>query len=378
MGSSFFYSRPLDEDGQSDEPGWLGQWSAWGETAATRFSGADGPLSLNGEVATAILGADSRWGRWLAGVTLSHSLGEGDYTNPEAAGGAVTSRLTSVNPYAHYRLSDRASVWGVLGYGVGALTLTPDGPEAGIRTDLTNTMAAFGGRGVLSRRSGGFELAVVSDALVTNTVSESVENLAGATGATSRLRLMLEGSGSMHLATGGVLTPTLEAGLRYDGGDAETGAGVEVGAGLGYSAGQFAAEIKARTLLAHEDSAYEEWGFSGSIRSRPRSDGRGVVDESRVVLGHGAERRAVAVVESERERSDPRCGDERGAAVAGGVGLRRRGPAGPCVVVLVLGCGERRGWRAVTQDRPEADLRYERRGRARDRARWRRPEPQRR
>ena len=53
----------------------------------------------------------------------------------------------------------------------------------------------------------------------------------------------------MPLATGGALTPTLEAGLRYDGGDAETGAGVEIGAGLGYAAGRFAVQINARGLV---------------------------------------------------------------------------------------------------------------------------------
>ena len=116
----------------------------------------------------------------------------------------------------------------------------------------------------------------MSDALVTNTVSESVENLMGAAGQTSRLRLMLEGSGSMRLATGGVLRPTLEAGLRYDGGDAETGAGLEIGGGLGYAAGPLAVEVKARALLAHQDTEYEEWGFSGSIAYRPGSDGRGL------------------------------------------------------------------------------------------------------
>ena len=127
-----------------------------------------------------------------------------------------------------------------------------------------------------SGRAGAVELAIVSDALVTNTVSEAAQNLMGATGATSRLRLMLEGSGSMPLGTGGVLRPTLEASLRYDGGDAETGAGLEVGAGLGYAVGQLAVEVNARTLVAHEDIEYEEWGFSGSIRYRPRSDGRGL------------------------------------------------------------------------------------------------------
>ena len=131
MGSSFFYSRPLDEDGRAERPGWLGQWSAWGETAATRFSGADGKLSLNGEVATAILGMDSRWDRWLAGVTLSQSMGEGVYTHPTAAGGGVSSTLTSLNPYVHYRLNERTSFWGVAGYGVGGLK--PDAGRGGNR-----------------------------------------------------------------------------------------------------------------------------------------------------------------------------------------------------------------------------------------------------
>ena len=285
MGSSFFYSRPLDENGgPSDRPGWLGQWSAWGETAATRFSGADGPLSLDGEVATAMLGVDSRRDRWLAGVALAHSEGEGAYTHPEAAGGGVTSTLTSLNPYVHYRLNEQTSLWGVVGYGVGGLKLTPesagsDAARRAIETDLATAMAAFGGRGVLSVRSGrtgAFELAIVSDALVTNTVSEATENLMGAAGRTGRLRLMLEGSGSMPLGTGGMLKPTLEAGVRYDAGDAETGAGLEIGGGLGYATGRLEVEVNARALLAHEDTEYEEWGFSGSIRYRPRTDGRGL------------------------------------------------------------------------------------------------------
>ena len=291
MGSSFFYSRPLDEHGEAGGGrGWLGNWSAWGETAATRFSGADGPLALNGEVATATLGADSRWGRWHGGVALAYSEGDGVYTHPQAAGGAVRSTLTSLHPFARYEVNERTSVWGVLGYGVGGLTLTPDsavsGSEPGvgsgspgIETGLKTAMAAVGGRGVLSVRSsrfGAFEFAVVSDALVTNTVSDTVENLMGTAGQTSRVRVLLEGSGSIPLGNGGRLMPTLEAGLRYDDGDAETGSGLEVGAGLGYAAGALAVEVTGRMLLAHQDSDYEEWGFSGSIRYQPRPGGRGL------------------------------------------------------------------------------------------------------
>ena len=166
----------------------------------------------------------------------------------------------------------------MFGYGEGQLRLTPEGAESAIKTDLSNRMAAFGGRGLLSVRSGGasrFELALRSDALLTHTDSEAVHGLAGAQGATSRVRLLLEGSGSLPV-WGGTLRPTVEAGLRYDDGDAETGAGIELGGGLGFAAGRLAVQVNARGLVAHEDTAYEEWGFSGSVTYQPGKDGRGL------------------------------------------------------------------------------------------------------
>ena len=271
-GSSFFYSYGESKDASS------GPWTAWGESASTRFKGSEGALSLDGEVTTAMLGLDKRYGRWLVGSTLSHSRGEGGYRRSGALGGSVESTLTSLSPYVHYEWSETTSLFGVLGYGSGGLRLTPEGAESALETDLSNLMAAFGGRGLLSVRSvgaGQFELALRSDALLTRTDSEAVQGLQGAAGATSRVRLMLEGSGSMPLAGGGVLTPKFEAGLRYDAGDAETGAGLEVGGGLGYAAGNLSVEVNARALVAHEDTEYEEWGFSGSVVYNPGKDGRG-------------------------------------------------------------------------------------------------------
>ena len=276
MGSSFLYSRPADG---GDAPAWLGRWTAWGQTAETRFDGADGPLSVHGEVATATVGVDTRRERWLAGVAVSYSLGDGAYTQAQAGGGTLASTLASVSPFARFELNERTSLWGVFGHGAGRLSLRPDRAAAAMETDLTNTMTAFGARTALSAlagRAGRFELSLVSDARMTSTVSDTVAGLMGATGETSRVRLLLEGAGSMRLATGGALTPTLEAGLRYDGGDAETGAGVEIGAGLGYTAGRFAVQANARGLVAHEDAGYEEWGFSGAVRYRAADDGRGV------------------------------------------------------------------------------------------------------
>ncbi len=280
MGSSFSYSNVrAEQDADSPDAEGLNRWTAWGRMAATRFRGNDGPLSLNGEVATGMLGVDAAWNRWLAGVVLARSDGEGGYAHATASGGSLTSTLTSLHPFAHYRFNERTSVWGTIGYGLGDLSLTPEAATASINTDLRTSMAALGGRGVLSVRTGtvgSFELALRSDAMLTETRSGVSQNLLSATGATTRVRLILEGSGTLPLRTGGVLTPTLEAGLRYDGGDAETGAGLEIGGGLAYTSGPLSAQVNVRGLLAHEDAAYEEWGFSGSITYQPGKDNRGL------------------------------------------------------------------------------------------------------
>ena len=289
MGSSFVYAGAQDDDGQARTPGWLGAWSAWGRGAASWFSGADGGASLEGEVATAMLGVDSRWRRWRAGVVASHSRGQGTYTPPTAPGGAVASTLTALHPYAGYDVNARTSVWGVVGYGVGEVSLTPARATTARETDLTNTMAAVGGRAALSVRSGRagrFELALRSDARLTNTAADAVAGLVGATERTRLVRMMLEGAGTLPFALGGVLTPTVEAGLRYDTGDAETGAGLEVGGGLGYAVRRLAVTVNARGLLAHQDTAYEEWGFSGAMTYTPSADGRGL--SMRLGSGWGA------------------------------------------------------------------------------------------
>ena len=124
-----------------------------------------GPLSVNGEVATATLGFDSQWDRWIGGVALSYSEGEGAYTHRSAAGGGGEQFADEPDAVRQFtRSNDRTSVWGTLGYGVGDLTLTPEGASAGIETDLSTALAAFGGRGVLNARVAGIRLAWVSDA----------------------------------------------------------------------------------------------------------------------------------------------------------------------------------------------------------------------
>ena len=272
IGSSFRLSA-----GHAGGDGESRRLTAWGRASAAGFDGASGGVSVNGEVATFLLGADAAWNRWLAGVSVAHSLGAGAFRG--AAAGDLDSTLTAVHPYVRYRVTRRLTAWGVLGYGAGDLTLETAG--SAWRTDTSMRMAAAGARGVFLG-GGGLELAAKMDARVTHIGSGAAVGetglLGAASGGTSRLRLLLEGSRSFGFGETRTLTPTLELGVRRDGGDAETGAGVDIGGSLRYVDAALGLTIDAggRYLAAHEDDAYREWGASASIRIDPGTPGRGL------------------------------------------------------------------------------------------------------
>ena len=140
-------------------------------------------------------------------------------------------------------------------------------------------MGAFGGRGVLLSRAhgGGVDLAVKSDGFALQVSGEQTDESPAVTVDVSRVRLLLEGSVDVLSGPAGVLTPSLQVGGRYDGGAAETGAGLEVGGGLSYAypAWGLTLEAHGRLLLAHQDTDYEEWGAGGSLRLAPGAAGRG-------------------------------------------------------------------------------------------------------
>ena len=65
--------------------------------------------------------------------------------------------------------------------------------------------------------------------------------------------------------------PKLEAGVRHDGGDAASGLGVELGGGLAWSDPRLGLilDLSGRTLLAHEDSDFEDRGYSAALAFDP-------------------------------------------------------------------------------------------------------------
>ena len=360
LGSSFSLTA-----GAADGAG--GSASLWGGAAVSRFDGREGELVLDGEVASGLLGADWARGRWTAGLIVSHSRGEGGWRG-EAGSGTVSSTLTGLYPWGRHALTERVSVWGVAGWGEGTLTLTPEGPDgeslAAIRTDLDLAMGAVGVRGVTvveAPPEGGVELSVTGDALGVRTTSAKVRGLAASEAGVTRLRLGLEGTWRGLALGTGTLEPRLELGARHDGGDAETGAGLDVGGGLVWSdpARGVRAELGGRGLLTHESDGFGERGFAGSLvfDPAPASD-RGVRLTLMQTVGAQAAggmdallgpetARALGAAEEDalaRRRLEARLG--YGFAVFGGgwTGVPEVGLGwSESVRETVLGCAARRG-----------------------------------
>ena len=254
-------------------------FTAWGQVATGGFEAEEDDVAMDGDVTTGLVGFDAEWERALAGVMLSQSSGDGSYRlDPELGddAGTVESSLTGVYPYANLDLNARVSAWALAGVGSGELTLKRDGHRE-MPTDISMRMGAVGVKGKVLDGTGasGVSLDVKTDAMWVGTKSERTNDMVATEGDVMRLRLILQGERRFEGGNGATFTPSAEVGLRHDGGDAETGTGVEVGAGLRYTAGAVTVEAQARTLLVHEASGYEEWGASGAIRVTPDASGRG-------------------------------------------------------------------------------------------------------
>jgi len=261
-------------------------WSIWGRGAQSSFEGG-GEAAIEGDVTTAMLGVDYEKGKLLAGVALSRASGDGGFENGGRS--ELEATLTSVHPYLRYEASGRLSLWGILGMGQGEMTLDDEQSGQKYETDIEMRMGAFGVRGELTKM-GGFDLAVKSDVLLTQMDSDAKDGLESISAESSRLRLMLEASREVAMEGGGTFRPSVEAGLRHDGGDVDEGMGVEVGGRLRFTNPGMGLtfELNARGLITHEESDVADWGVGGMIRIAPGKSGRGLALTVQPAVGETA------------------------------------------------------------------------------------------
>ncbi len=296
LGSSFTAT------GEKDAMG--GSLAFWGRAAQSSFDGQEGTFSLDGETTTTMLGADYARDNWLVGMALMQGSGKGKYadtdvmprpasqTCPEEVekmnnalcsgtvrdgDGKIEASMTAAVPYASIQASERLKLWGALGYGTGEVTLKPDAgtdeKKESYQSDISWNMMAVGGRQeLLSSPQNGPTLDLTGDALWARTESDRTNALAASDSDVTRLRLGLEGSWRIATEGDGSITPKLELGVRQDGGDAETGSGMELGAGIAWSdpGAGLSLDLSGRTLITHTEEDLENEGFSVSFHYDPK------------------------------------------------------------------------------------------------------------
>jgi len=260
----------------------------WGSGDYYRLSDTDdSTVEWDGDVLSFHVGADMRIRPdLLGGVSVSRTTGSIDYmdrTDDVAAGGRYETQITSMHPYVSWSLPKRGlGLWATVGYGRGNVELDDD--LAGTHSsDMSMRTVAVGASGRLFSSeemiSGGTtSLRLKGEGSAAQVDIDGRGLISPLTSDVQRLRLGLEGSYARNLDSGGMLTPSLELGVRHDGGDAVTGLGLELGGSLQYVASAIGLTVagQGRVLVAHRDDGYEEWSIGGMVRLDPGTDRHGL------------------------------------------------------------------------------------------------------
>ncbi len=248
------------------------RWSVWGDVDRQAYEGS----GYDGTATSMYLGADVAVAEdWLVGLAVARQGGDSDYAWGTASQ-AMDMQLTTVLPYASYRPSERMSLWGVAGFGRGELDTTVAGTTTRDVSDLRSQLAMVGGEQALTR-AGRFDLALRGDASLASLETDQGQGAAdGLATDVHRFRLGLEGSFSTDTGEGGMLEPFGQVNVRTDGGDGETGSGLELAGGIRMTMSAFTLEAQGRTLALHGADDYRESGFSLLATLNPSAQATGV------------------------------------------------------------------------------------------------------
>ena len=293
LGGSSFLVPLSSHDGDSDSQVGIAVWG--GGDFRTIGGGAADTVDWDGSVWSARLGADMRFvDSLLTGIAVSWASGALDYvdaTPRDDREGTYATWLVSAHPYVGWTTPD-FGLWASGGFGFGGVTLD-DSEEDAQEADLTQWSVGAGGSVTLLSTDwfiAGGTTAVklkaegfLAGATVAENESKVIQEL---TVGVNQARAAIEASHAQHFAGGGSLRPSLEIGGRFDGGDGETGAGLEVGGGLTYAdPGSGLTVAGTGRALVIRDGNYGEWGLSGLIQLDPDAAGHGLMMSVRPTFG---------------------------------------------------------------------------------------------
>ena len=218
-----------------------------------------------GALRTTYVGVDARLrDRWLAGVAVSRSRGDGDWTVGSSTG-RLSTTLTSVQPYL--RWSDGGTtIWATAGGGRGAAENERVRYGLQEESDLGLRLGLVEVRRQLATVGPGVELQLRGDASWARlTTAAGDELIDGLEVDVRQLRVGIDVSRPVRTAGGTLVEPFGDVHARHDGGSGQTGAGLEVAGGLRVTRGVFRVEGMGRLLALHAADGYREHGAAVTL-----------------------------------------------------------------------------------------------------------------
>ena len=260
------------------------QWTLWGRGDLQFFSSDPSRgAGYDGQLQAGYFGVDVQFdGGWLAGVAVSRTSAEADYSvEASSAGndGRMDIRLNSVLPYVRFAPDEKTDLWAILGAGRGQIeNRRPDSQSLAENSDVTLLMAAAGARRALAT-DGPLGWALLGDFNAGRVETDGgTQAIAGLTVDVRRIRLGVEGSYTLEVEDGVTLTSFMEMSGRHDGGDGEDMYGLELSPGLYLSnpESRIGLEVRGRVLALNSADNYKEHGVSATVSVLPRTDGLGL------------------------------------------------------------------------------------------------------
>ena len=247
------------------------QMDVWGRASWQSMDGDGDRLDWDGSRRSAQLGIDTRLReKLLAGLVVSWSDGGFDYRDDRLQG-SYDNRMVSVHPWVAWSTDNNLDLWASAGYGEGEFTID-DASGYQYKSDTTLNTVSAGASGTLLERDG-MNLLLKGEGFL---ASVDVEDGGASDVDSNRVRIAVEGNWFHETASGGHMTPSLEFGVRADGGDVDTPTGAEIGAGVAFkdSSGRMSLDFGGRVLMADGDVL--ERGLSGELSYAPDNAGRGL------------------------------------------------------------------------------------------------------
>ena len=240
----------------------------WDGNSFSLFVGVDGHVSRN----------------TLIGVAASWSKGSTEFDDDPTL--EIDTSLLGLNPYIGWHSDDgKKTAWGTVGYSSGDFE---QDQKNNLKTDLKMTVLAIGGSTRFAERSGS-DFNIKGDLSTAELTTDATSSVAEVKSKAHRARVAVEAEVNKASDSGGHVMRSVALGLRYDGGDGDTGSGLELDGELGWSGPNRSVSVSgaANVLLFHTGDL-KEWGVGGLIRYEPsHAKGRNLTFRAQPSYGRG-------------------------------------------------------------------------------------------